>query len=58
MVTAMATEDIMEKSNYSQKMQEDNRIDLAMLIDGVWKAFLRFWWIILAVLSVSASVMY
>lgn len=48
----------MEKSNHSKHMQQDDRIDIAMLIDGTWKALLRFWWIVLAVISICASCMF
>ena len=48
----------MEKTKYKGHLKEDDRIDIAMLIDGVWKALLRFWWIVLAVISVCASILY
>lgn len=45
----------MEDSKYSHYEQEDERIDISALIDGMWKGFLRFWWIILAVVSICSS---
>ena len=48
----------MEKNNYSRHVQDDSRIDLAMLIDGTWKAFIHFWWLVLVVVSMGATLLY
>ena len=48
----------MEKNNQSRQIKQDDRIDIPMLIDATWKAFLHFWWIVLAIISLCASIMY
>ena len=60
MATAMAMvmEDTMEKNKYERHTQGDDRIDIAFLIDGVWKALTRFWCQVLVLLSICASLMY
>ena len=50
------TEDTMENGKYARQDQEDDRIDIAIIIDGMWKGILRYWWLFLALISVCSSI--
>ena len=50
------TEDTMENGKYARQDQEDDRIDIAIIIDGMWKGILRYWWLLLALISACSSI--
>ena len=62
MVTAMeaTTEAIMESEQHvhSSEIRERESINLADLINDMWKGLVRNWWLYVTIISITASITY
>lgn len=48
----------MSSNRKTDREETSNLIDITAVVDDVWKGLLRFWWFLLVVISVCASLVY
>ena len=48
----------MSTEGYTNRVNDEDLISISTIIDDMWKGLIKYWWILLCVISVSASAFY
>ena len=58
MAMTMVMEEIMEGDHTNHKVQMNDSINLADMINDMWKGLLKNWWLYTIIVSITASITY